>query len=235
MTSGIADLFTRAAARAEKGQAFRQGAIAAAFTRVLCLINRFLVTAKSSVAISALSEERFQQRSDDAGGVVAMMSNSSSSKNKKNKSLAQSAWSPRIMIVQASEDRGSDYNAIMNCAFAAVKHQIVVDGCFLKAGGVDSSAFLEQVCDLTGGVFLAAPEAAQVNGALTEVFLSVFLTPLAARRHLNLPGLDKVDFRARCFETGKMVDMAVCCNQCLSIFSNKPSGRCPTCQATIAK
>jgi transcription initiation factor TFIIH subunit 3 len=54
------------------------------------------------------------------------------------------------------------------------------------------------------------------------------------RKDLHLPALNKVDFRARCFETGKMVDKAFCCNQCLSVFSLKPKNRCPTCQATIA-
>ena len=231
LASGVADLVARAATRAEKGTPFRQAAIAAAFSRALCLINRFLVAAKSSVGLSALSEDRFLQRADSEG-VVALMS--SSSKGKK-KNASQSAWSPRIMIVQASEDRGPDYNAVMNCAFAAVKHQITVDGCFLAAGKPASSAFLEQVCDLTGGVFLAPTGMAQVEGALTEVFLSVFLAPLHGRNHLNLPAINKVDFRARCFDTGEMVDKAFCCNQCLSIFSKKPKNRCPTCQATIAE
>ena len=231
LASGVADLVARASARAEKGTSFRNGGIAAAFSRALCLINRFLVAAKSSVGLSALSEDRFLLRTDD-DGVVAMMGN----KKKKN-NAAQSAWSPRIMIVQASEDRGRDYNAVMNCAFASVKHQIIVDGCFLPSGNSNSSAssaFLEQVCDLTGGTFLAPSGAAQIDGALTEVFLSVFLAPLNGRNHLNLPALNKVDFRARCFETGEMVDMAHCCNQCLSVFSNKPAGQCPTCHATIA-
>ena len=227
----MADLVARAAACAEKRTSPRQAAIAAAFSRALCLTNRFLVAAKSAVGLSALSEDRFLQRSDGEG-IAALMGGSGGHKKKKN--TAQSAWSPRIMIIQASEDRGPDYNAVMNCAFASVKHQITVDGCFLTTGKPASSAFLEQVCDLTGGVFLAPSGAAQVGGALTEVFLSVFLSPLHARNHLNLPALNKVDFRARCFETGNMIDMAVCCNQCLSVFSSKPKQRCPTCQASIA-
>ena len=235
LAEGVADLVERAVARAEtknRGAVhLRQAAIAAAFSRALCMINRFLVAAKSNIGLSALSEDRFLH--SDGEGIVALMGSSGGGKKKKNSS-AQSAWSPRIMIIQASEDRGPDYNAVMNCAFAAVKHQITVDGCFLTTGKPASSAFLEQVCDLTGGVFLAPSGAAQVNGALTEVFLSVFLSPLHARNHLNLPALNKVDFRARCFETGNMIDMAFTCNQCLSVFSNKPKGRCPTCQATIA-
>ena len=72
----------------------------------------------------------------------------------KKKTKKANAWSPRILLLQASEDRSRDYNAFMNCAFAAVKHNVVVDGCFVPSGqGATSSAFLEQACDLTGGVF----------------------------------------------------------------------------------
>ena len=75
---------------------------------------------------------------------------------------------------------------------------------------------------------------AQVGGALTQVLLSVFLAPVPCRTVLNLPALNKVDFRARCFETGATVDQAFVCNLCLSIFRNRPSAPyCPTCQAKI--
>jgi hypothetical protein len=108
LASGVADLVARAAAQATKGTAFRQAAIGAAFSRALCLINRFLVAAKSTVGLSALSENRFLQRAADDDGVVALMGN-----KKKNQKSASSAWSPRILIVQASEDRGPDYNAVV--------------------------------------------------------------------------------------------------------------------------
>ena len=75
--------------------------------------------------------------------------------------------------------------------------------------------------------------AAQVHGALAEVFLAVFLPPVPCRTALHLPALNKVDFRARCFETAETVDMAFVCNQCLSIFKVKPQSKCPTCQANI--
>jgi len=232
LTTGVAELVHRAAQKSENKSdaASRQAAMAAAFSMALCTINRFLV-ASSGGGVTALSHEHYLNRNDDEG-VVALMGNDSS--KKKNKQQQPSAWSPRIMLIQASEDRSRDYNAFMNCAFAAVKQNIVVDGCFLSSGGNKaSSAFLEQACDLTGGVFLAPSGAAQVGGALTEVMLSVFLAPIGCRSQLNLPALNKVDFRARCFETANIVDMAFVCNQCLSIFSNKPKGHCPTCQAKI--
>jgi len=222
---GVAELVGRAAKKT-RDTAGSQAAMASAFSKALCIINRFLVAARSGV--SAMQTEHYMTRNDDEG-VIALMGN-----KKKISKKQLSAWSPRILLIQASEDRSRDYNAFMNCAFAAVKQQTVVDGCFLTAGGSkSSSAFMEQACDLTGGVFLAPSGAAQVGGALTEVLISVFLSPLSCRSSLNLPALNKVDFRARCFQTGNAVDMAFVCNQCLSIFSNKPTGQCPTCQAAI--
>jgi len=43
-----------------------------------------------------------------------------------------------------------------------------------------------------------------------------FLPPLSARPYMNLLALQKVDFWARCFETGESVDIVSVCNQCLS-------------------
>lgn len=258
--NGVAELILRASQKAcfIADPSSRYGAIAAGFSMALCLINRFLVIAKSG-GVSALRTEHYLERIDDEG-VIALMGKSNNEKNNKKGGSSSidrqqqqriSAWDPRILIIQTSDDRSRDYNAFMNCSFAAAKHHIVVDGCFLSssssAGGgsssnnnkssssATSSAFLEQAVDITGGVFLAPSGAAQVGGALTEVLLSVFLpSPYSCRNYLNLPALNKVDFRARCFESGQIVDMAYVCNQCLSIFRNKPTSiTCPTCQATI--
>lgn len=209
-------------------------AMASAFSLALCLINRFLVATQTGVGVSAVRSEHFV-RPDD-GGVLAMIGGGDHDTESKKKNKKANAWSPRILLVQASDDRSRDYNAFMNCAFSAVKHNIVVDGCFIpsgRGGASTSSPFLEQACDLTGGVFLAPSGLAQVGGALTEVLMSVFLAPRFIRSSLNLPATNKVDFRARCFETGESVDTAFVCNQCLSIFKKKPKEHCPTCQADI--
>ena len=147
--------------------------------------------------------------------------------------------SSRALIIQASQDRTSDYNALMNCAFAANKSDIVIDGCFIPSGGKDdpkTSPFLEQIVDQTKGVYLSVPSgAAQVGGALSEVLMSVFLPPPSTRPNMNLPKLNNVDFRARCFETGESIDVAQICNQCLSIFKEKPKDNCLTCGAKVKK
>ncbi|KAL7562245.1 hypothetical protein ACA910_004052 [Epithemia clementina (nom. ined.)] len=243
-TQGTTDGASGAIASGPADKTSRQGAIASAVSRALCLLNRIMVATQAAGGISALHSTHYLQRTED-DGVVALMG--SSSKRKKSggdndSSPSRSAWSPRILIIQASEDRARDYNAMMNCAFCASQQKVVIDGCFLKTdepNKPDSSPFLEQVCDLTSGVYLATSGAAQIGGALTEVLISVFLPRIDCRPYLQLPGLNKVDFRARCFETAEMVDLAHVCNQCLSIFAQNPAKnagpepRCPTCQARI--
>lgn len=207
------------------------GAMASAFSLSLCLINRFLVAASGGV--SALQDDHSWKRGNaDDEGVISAIGGSGGGKSKK--TAKAKGWSPRVLLIQASDDRPADYNAFMNCAFASKKLQVVVDGCFIPSpGGSKSSPFLEQTCDLTGGLFLAPSGAAQANKALTEVLLSVFLPPRSCRHRLNLPAINKVDFRARSFDTGEIVDMAYVCEKCLSIFQIKPQHQCPTCGAEI--
>ena len=232
LADGVAELVADAAKDAnEPGLPLSASlaAMASAFSVSLCLINRFLVAANSGV--SALRDSHIWKRgnADDEGVITAM-----GGSGKKKSSKKARAWSPRILLIQASDDRPGDYNALMNCAFAAKKLQIVVDGCFIPSPrGSKSSAFLEQTCDLTNGLFLAPSGAAQANKALTEVLLSVFLPPRSCRHKLNLPAINKVDFRARSFDTGEVVDMAFVCEKCLSIFKQKQQGHCPTCDAEI--
>lgn len=219
-------------------------AIASALTVALCAINRFMVAAGVGVSALAPSDRpggmtgaaSSAGTSDGDGGVMALITGGSKTKSKVKGQ--RGAPSPRILVVQATDDRAGDYNAFMNCTFAAHKGNVVIDGCFIPSGisgRAKNSAYLEQASDRTGGVFLAPSGAAQVGGALTEVLVSVFLSPVAVRKRMNLPSLSEVDFRPRCFETGETVDTAFVCNQCLSIFKNCPRDSCPTCGADVAK
>jgi len=212
-------------------------AMASAFSMSLCLINRFLVA--SNAGISALRNQDNWNRGNGDDEVIALTAlggNSGGSSGKSSSRNKARAWSPRVLLIQASDDRPTDYNAFMNCAFASVKQNVVVDGCFIPAPSAEhaqTSPYLEQTCDLTGGLWLVPKGGAQSNKALTEVLLSVFLPPRTSRSRLNLPAINKVDFRARCFDTGDILDMAFVCNQCLSIFKQNPVSRCPTCEAEI--
>jgi transcription initiation factor TFIIH subunit 3 len=243
LVDGVAELTAKAALKQSSADNDNDqpltaslAAMASAFSMSLCLINRFLVAANAGV--SALHDHHSWNRGngDDEGVITALSGGGGigGEGGSKRKSKRSRAWSPRILLIQASDDRPADYNAFMNCAFASVKQNIVVDGCFIPVpGGAKSSSYLEQTCDMTGGLFLAPSGAAQANKALTEVLLTVFLPPRSCRSRLNLPAINKVDFRARSFDTGEILDMAYVCNQCLSIFKLKPTGRCPTCNAEI--
>ena len=59
---------------------------------------------------------------------------------------------------------------------------------------------------LTGGGYSAPSGMSQVGEAFTQVLLSVFLAPEPCRTVLNMPALNKVDLRARCFETCATAD-----------------------------
>ncbi|KAL7551863.1 hypothetical protein ACHAWF_015081 [Thalassiosira exigua] len=242
---GVAELANRAAAKAEvRAERERSGdpmpplkkgaAIAAALSLALCTINRFMVA--SHAGVSALADASMARRRDDEG-ILALMGGGGDGASSSRDASRSGLLRPRALVIQASPDRTSDYNALMNCAFAANKSEVVVDGCFVPSGMKDddkSSPFLQQVVDQTGGVYLSVPGgAAQVGGALTEVLMTAFLPPPGIRGSMNLPRLHDVDFRARCFETGESVDVAQICNQCLSIFKERPKESCPTCGARV--
>jgi transcription initiation factor TFIIH subunit 3 len=253
---GVAELVNRAAERREKmeketdtqsanlncqsSNPIEEGAaIASALSLALCIINRFMVA--SHAGVSALSDPSttYQRREDE--GVLALM-NGGASGGSTQEQPKKGLLTSRALIIQSSPDRTSDYNALMNCAFAAHKQNVVIDGCFIPSDRKEdaaSSPFLEQIVHQTSGIggtgiYLSVPKGpAQVNGALSEVLLSVFLPPTHLRKEMNLPKLTKVDFRARCFETGECIDIGRVCNQCLSIFKERPRERCWTCGAKV--
>ncbi|EJK64598.1 hypothetical protein THAOC_14658 [Thalassiosira oceanica] len=242
---GVAELVDRSARRqaeeaaAGSGGTRREGgaAVAAALSMALCVVNRFLVA--SNGGVSALSSGGPARRGDDDGVLALMGGGDGPGRAPSDPGGRRDGGRPgaRALVVQASPDRTSDYNALMNCAFASSKSSVVVDGCFIPSGLRDdsrTSPVLRQVVDLTGGVYLAVPSgAAQVGGALGEVLTAAFLPPPRLRGLMNLPESDDVDFRARCFATGRAVDVAWVCNQCLSIFAERPEGACPTCGAKV--
>jgi len=206
--------------------------MSAGLSLALCIVHRFNVAFGRSAGIFNDVVSGISSHSD----VFAMMEGKNGKHGTESKSGSTGSLSPRIMIVQASDDRTRDYNAFMNCVFAAIKEGITIDGCFIPSGmdgHATSSVFLEQVCDRTNGAFLAPGRGAQMGGKLLQVLLTLFLSPISTRRHLNLLSPNKVDFRAKCFITGESVDIAYVCNQCLSIFKEPPKIQCPTCEAHV--
>lgn len=248
---GVAELVNRAAERREKEEKRREAgdktasleegvAIASALSLGLCIINRFMVASHAGVSALSDATTTYQRRDDE--GVLALMGDTTGSGSNAPELPQKGLLTPRTLIIQSSPDRTSDYNALMNCAFAAHKQNVVIDGCFIPSDRKEdptSSPYLEQIVHQTSGstgngIYLSVPKGpAQVNGALSEVLLSVFLPPIHLRKEMNLPKLNQVDFRARCFETGECIDIGKVCNQCLSIFKERPRERCWTCSAKV--
>eukprot|EP00980_Cylindrotheca_fusiformis_P007864 scaffold1669_cov129-Cylindrotheca_fusiformis.AAC.75 len=153
LIQGVSALVARAAKRIadpNHTRAASQAAMASAFSLALCLINRYLVATNAGVSALHTGHAWNRGNADDEGVIAAIGGG-----GKRKSSRKSRAWSPRVLMIQASDDKPGDYNAVMNCAFASVKHQIIVDGCFLRCDDENkSSALLEQTCDLTGGLFM---------------------------------------------------------------------------------
>lgn len=245
---GVAELMGRSAA---KHNHFGTS-MSAALSLALCMVNRLFRSYSGGSDTNSTGESNrhsalLHRKQDD--GILSLISNKmnkegeGATKYASEQRLAQrrarGMLSPRILMVQASEDCTMHYNSFMNCVFAANKNDVVIDGCFIASMSKDcpkTSSFLEQACDRTGGIFSKPAGGAQISGGLTEIFMTVFLPPLGIRKQLNLPKVSRVDFRARCFETGASLDMGMVCNLCLSIFSEEPKGGyCLTCGAKICK
>lgn len=229
-----------------EGHKTQHTSIAKATSLALCVIHRFMKSYDNGSESSNGGNNLLHRKEDQ--GILGMISKKitkegeGATKFATEQRLAQrrarGMVSPRILILQASDDHTPDYNAFMNCVFAANKSDIVIDGCFIpgatEADKDKSSTFLEQAIDRTTGVYSRPVGMSQIGGGLTEILMTVFLPPLGIRSGLNLPKVNKVDFRARCFETGDSVEMAFVCNLCLSIFKQVPTdGFCLTCGTKI--
>jgi len=258
--TGIAALMERSTGRTDPGDGTT--AISSALSVALCLINRFMLARGGGTAAGAVSASEGGEKEEAT--ILSMVDRASGpggEPGRRSNRRGQGGIRPRILVVQCTQDRTGDYNAFMNCTFACMKAGICIDGLFLPdgqkkkartSGGADpsssgarrpdqSSVFLEQAADRTGGIYLAPTCAAQACGGLLTVLVTAFLSPEEVRAITNNPVQDKVDFRARCFTTGDSVDVAYVCNVCLSIFKDVPrdedgeEGECPTCGAVMER
>ncbi|KAF2200338.1 RNA polymerase II transcription factor B subunit 4 [Delitschia confertaspora ATCC 74209] len=134
----------------------------------------------------------------------------------------------RILVVSVSGDLANQYIPVMNAIFAAQRKRIPID--VLKLAG--DTVLLQQACDATNGVYIK-PEH---PGGILQYLMMGFLPDQTARKWLNMPGAEAVDFRAACFCHRKVVDMGYVCSVCLSIFCepNLPDNLCLTCGSYLS-
>ncbi|CEP23181.1 RNA polymerase II transcription factor B subunit 4 AltName: Full=RNA polymerase II transcription factor B p34 subunit; AltName: Full=RNA polymerase II transcription factor B 34 kDa subunit [Cyberlindnera jadinii] len=130
----------------------------------------------------------------------------------------------RILIVNTSPDEHLKYIPIMNCIFAAQKMKIPINVCQLSS----QATFLQQAADATNGVYLNIDN---LDG-LVQYFATAFFIDPSLRNIVIKPTTRDIDFRASCFQTGKVVDIGFVCSVCLCILSEIPKDeKCPACDS----
>ncbi|RHZ76478.1 hypothetical protein Glove_197g60 [Diversispora epigaea] len=134
----------------------------------------------------------------------------------------------RILIISVSPDSPYQYISIMNCIFSAQKLGIPIDVC--KISESDNSVFLQQASHITGGRYLRL-SIDQSRGFL-HFLMKTFLPDRFVRRHLCLPGDEKVDFGAACFCHKKTINIGYVCSVCLSIYCQQLE-ECSTCRSKV--
>jgi len=136
----------------------------------------------------------------------------------------------RVLMLSACSDQSSQYVAMMNGIFAAQKLRVPIDACVLSER---DSLFLQQAAHLSKGVYARVPLAQQPSGGLLQFLLFIFLSDATSRAHLVLPTQTQVDLRATCFCHQQVVELAVICPVCLSIFC-KSQPKCAVCNTRFA-
>ncbi|CAG8520965.1 5446_t:CDS:2 [Diversispora eburnea] len=97
-----------------------------------------------------------------------------------------------------------------------------------KISESDNSVFLQQASHITGGRYLRL-SIDQSRGFL-HFLMKTFLPDRFVRRHLCLPGDEKVDFGAACFCHKKTINIGYVC----SVFYCQPLEECSTCRSKVA-
>ncbi|OAV98580.1 hypothetical protein PTTG_01790 [Puccinia triticina 1-1 BBBD Race 1] len=128
----------------------------------------------------------------------------------------------RILILSVSPDAPGQYIPMMNCIFSAQKATIPIDVCKISK---ENAVFLQQAAHLTDGIYYQVEK----PKAILQYLTMIFLPGLAARKFLNLPRHEEVDFRAACFCHREIIDVGYVCSVCLSIFCT-PTPVCSTCR-----
>lgn len=143
--------------------------------------------------------------------------------NKISKSSDQ-VLNSRILVVSISDDLTLPYISTMNCIFAAQKMHTPID--VVKLGS--PSVFLQQAADATNGVY----QLIRHPKGLVQYLTSAFFIDPSLRSVLILPTDSKIDFRASCFVTNKIINVGYVCSVCLCILSLIPNNlKCPVCDS----
>lgn len=142
----------------------------------------------------------------------------------------------RVLALVASPDNLAQYVPMMNCIFSAQRLGIPVDSCILSH---EDSTYFQQAAHLTNGVCVRVhrDDRGAVSDSLLQTLQTVFLVDRQGRDLIAMPAAEKVDFRASCMQTKKVIDEGFTCSVCLSTFDlsvGKGAAMCPVCNARFA-
>lgn len=164
---------------------------------------------------------------------TSMAANTSNGRSGPDSADVSEQFNGRILYISSSEDDSQHYVPIMNCIFSAQRMGVPIDTCVL---GTQDSTYFQQAAHLTRGVYVK-PTGWSTNSpsALIQILHSVFLIDKESRDFLSMPAPEKVDFRASCLLTKKIIDNGYTCSVCLSTFdvsiSKQVRAICPICNA----
>lgn len=199
--------------------------LAGALSMVLTYTNRMfnLDQSISTTTASAIST------TTNAAALGRSATNSTSSNSNNHKSTNLTSMKSRILIVTASDDTDVNYISVMNTIFAAQKMGLSIDVAKL---GLQNSAYLQQACDTTNGIYLHIEH----PQGLIQVLCTAYFVEPSIRNLIILPTNANTNYRASCFITGKSVDMGYVCSVCLCIMSIIPElEQCPVCGSNFDK
>lgn len=192
----------------------RKSPITSALGMGLCLLNRVRrIKARKGSAAAALVDTKSDLSGSDTTPSVG-----------------------RVLVMLAGSDSSDQYVSLMNCMFSAQRYSIPIDSCILAK---EDSTYFQQASHLTKGVYLKPEGFSTTNpDTLIEFLQTVFLVDKHSRDFLAMPTPDKVDFRASCLVTKKIIDDGYTCSVCLSTFDvsvgKTAPPMCPICDARFA-
>lgn len=142
----------------------------------------------------------------------------------------------RVLIVTPGNDNSKQYVPFMNCIFSAQRMGVFVDSCVLSPD--KDSTYLQQAAYLTSATYLR-PSGFSTSSpdVLLQYLQTLFLVDRQSRDFFVMPAPEKVDFRASCMETKKIIENGYTCSVCLSTFDlavAKGAAMCPVCNARFA-
>ena len=166
------------------------GGVTAGLTNALCMVNKIMgKKGKRKRGVNAVVKANEDSVSKMIEGETAGSSGAASSDanvSGSNRVL------PHILVLQTSPDNSADYNAAMNCAFAAKKDGIQIDAIYITSlkevmeedalnltDDDNDSTLLHQVTDLTEGIYMLPPGGKpQCSGGLTQILVTAYLSGL---------------------------------------------------------